>query len=322
MLARMLRLLCSTLVLALIQGASLVAAQDAPPELESELGPEPEPASGSTPAPEPRDDAAPAPAPSAPAPAPAPGPAPARAPAPRFEGQVSDDGAYESEPGGDDDDPYEGNRSKGSGFTMPAFSIRLDPFNWLIEGRLGIELEVAIWEFISFEMVPVFVANSEPPSFNFVGRDDPISQHSNGLGPIAGTSLGAGFWLSGKPLQGYVLRAIFTNYGFTYEARDRSGRFDRVDFTERRIVAFFGSHSRFGFFTISGGLGLGYDLNQQQRCFDDRGTTRVTAKTSGCADSGEQQILLDRVGRAVADLNGGFHPIYLEGRFSVGAVFD
>ena len=110
---------------------------------------------------------------------------------------------------------------------MPGFSIRVDPFNWLLEGRLGLELEVVAWKFISVELVPVFVANTEPPSFNFSGRDDPISQHSNGIGPISGASLGAGFWLSGTPLQGYVLRALLTNYGYTYEAKDGAGVFDQ-----------------------------------------------------------------------------------------------
>ena len=33
--------------------------------------------------------------------------------------------------------------------------VRIDPFNWLLEGRLGLELEIGILKFMSFEMVPV-----------------------------------------------------------------------------------------------------------------------------------------------------------------------
>jgi len=149
-----------------------------------------------------------------------------------------------------------------------------------------------------------------------------LSQHSNGLGPIAGTSIDAGFWLSGKPLEGYVLRAIFTNYGFTYKASDSGGVFDRVSHTERHFAVLFGSHMRIGFFTLAGGIGLGYELNQAQRCFVNRGSSIATAATSGCPSSHELQIELDRTGSQVADLNGGLHPFYVIGRFSLGVAFD
>jgi hypothetical protein len=249
-------------------------------------------------------------------------PAPPPPPEQRYEGQVGGDPsapAYEEDFGKDEDKSSE---PKGHGSSIPGFSIRMDPLNWLIEGRLGIELEVVAWEFITAELLPVFVVNDQPPALNFSGRDDPISQHSNGLGPIAGASIGAGFWLSGKPFEGYVVRAIFTNYAFTYRASDSSGVFDTVHHTERQIVAYIGSHSRFGFFTIAGGIGLGYELNQQQRCFVNLGSSNMMASSSGCPDSGELHILLDRKGNSVADLNGGLHPIYLMGRLSLGVAFD
>lgn len=284
----------------------------APPWVESQPPPAP------APEPAPADQALPPPPPPAQAP-------PAPPPSQRYEGQVGPD---ESQPAYEDDfesnDPY-ADKSSGGGFDMPGFSIRMDPFNWLIEGRLGFELEVQAWKFISVELVPVLVVNDEPPSFNFSGRDDPISQHSNGLGAIAGASLGAGFWLSGTPFEGYVLRAILTNYGFVYKASDRVGTFDRVEFTERRLMVFFGSHSRWDFFTLSGGIGLAYELNQQQRCFRENSNGSVDTddvRTSSCPDDGEQHILIEPDGGAVADINGGFHPIYLEARFSLGVVFD
>jgi hypothetical protein len=245
-------------------------------------------------------------------------PAPER---PRYEGEVGSEGGtdYAEDYGASDEPPPD---DSGGGFKMPGFSIRFDPFNWLLEGRLGIELEVVVWKFISVEMVPVFVANTEPPSFNFAGRDDPISQHSNGLGPISGASLGAGFWLSGTPLEGYVLRALFTNYSYTYQASDSIGVFDKVNHTERWFELLIGSQSRFSFFTIAGAIGLGYELNQDQRCIVNRGLPTMMAATSGCPDEDELQIRTERDGSSIADLNGGLHPFYIVGRFSLGVSFD
>ena len=46
----------------------------------------------------------------------------------------------------------------------------MDPFNWLLQGRLGIELEVGLLDLISFELVPVFVVNDKPPVINVRAR--------------------------------------------------------------------------------------------------------------------------------------------------------
>jgi len=261
---------------------------------------------------------------------------------PQYDGQVGADGRahYTGEPPEEDygyeDASYppaepEENSRDGDGFTMPPFSIRLDPFNWLIEGRLGLELEVGVLDFMTIELTPILLANEEPPTFNFAGREDPLSQESNGLGPIAGASLGVGFWLGGQPLNGYVVRVMLTNVGITYKSSEGNIEFDKVTHTERRFVVMLGSHSRFGFFTIAGGIGLGYELNQGTRCFRDVSTSTnegSVATSSGCADDGELQIALDRPSvngpsnLEVADLNGWLHPIYLEGRFSIGVSFD
>jgi hypothetical protein len=233
-------------------------------------------------------------------------------------------GQYQQQPGYGQPPPPR--RSGGGGWTRPDISIRLDPFNWLLEGRLGLELEVEVWEFLSVEVVPVFVANTQPPSFNLRGRDDVLSQHSNGLGPLAGASIGAGFWLMGTPFEGYFLRAIFTNYGYTYESSDDAGRIDQVSHTERHLVFMFGSQSNFGPFSISFGLGLGYELNQQERCFPEGVSTVDDALTSDCDD--ELDIALERPENLspgerlpVGHLNGPLHPIYLGGRISLGFTF-
>jgi hypothetical protein len=203
------------------------------------------------------------------------------------------------------------------------FSIRLDPLNWLLLGRFKVELEMGVWKFISVELIPVFVTAAGPILLNYSRLDGVLSQHSRGLGPMPGVSLGVGFWLSGEPFSGYVVRLNFTNYAYTYRAADSGGAFDEVQFTERRLAAFFGSHSRFGPFTLAGGFGLGLELNQQERCglvsTGEGEDFHISGRTSDC--HGKQLIALNRDLTEVADLNGPLHPVYFEARFSIGLVF-
>jgi hypothetical protein len=199
---------------------------------------------------------------------------------------------------------------------MPAFSVRADPLNWLIEGRLGLELEAELWKFVSVELVPVFVVNSEPPLFNWSGREDTLTQHSNGLGALSGTSIGLGFWLNGKPFEGAVLRAIFTNYGFTYRAEDDAGTIDEVSHTERQVYGFFGTMNRWGAFTLATGIGLGVELNKESRC--------PAPYSDEQCDDDELLIKVDRRSPepTVHDLNGWLHPVQLMGRLSLGVTID
>ncbi|MCE7892524.1 MAG: hypothetical protein DYH12_22930, partial [Sorangiineae bacterium PRO1] len=205
------------------------------------------------------------------------------------------------------------------GFEMPPFSVRVDPFNWLLEGRLGLELEVGLLDFLSIEVVPVFVANDRPPTLNFRGAAD-VYQASNGLGPISGATVDVGLWLDGKALRGYVIRLGMTNYGYEYSTKDNAGPIDSVEVTEREVFFMFGSASRWGAFTISGGIGLGLHLKKQQRCFPEGATSVAQATTSGCDD----QLLLSRTRDVsdLVDLNGPIFPADLFGRFSLGVSFD
>lgn len=203
---------------------------------------------------------------------------------------------------------------------MPPFSVRIDPFNWLLEGRLGLELEVGILKFMSVEVVPVFVANEKPPTLNLSGAPDTLRQESNGLGPISGASLDVGFWLEGKALQGYVIRLGVTNYGYAYRTEDDAGEIDSVETTEREVFFMFGSQSNWGAFTIAGGIGLGLHLNKDQRCFPDGATNVGQVTDQNCDD--ELQIAADRNLENVVDLHGGLFPADLFGRFSLGVVFQ
>jgi hypothetical protein len=230
-------------------------------------------------------------------------------------------GGYQQQPGyGGYNDPYAPpppppRKPDDGGFEMPDFSVRVDPLNWLIQGRLGFELEVEVWEFISFELVPVFVVNDSPPSFNLRGREDTVTQHSNGIGALSGASFGAGFWLNGKPFEGNVLRVVLTNYGYEYRAEDSTGPIDSLEHTERHFYGMFGSHHKWGFFTLAFAFGLGVELNQQERCYD--------SATGGFTDSGcdgELQLLVGR-DNTIMDLNSFLHPIQVTGRISLGFVF-
>jgi hypothetical protein len=204
---------------------------------------------------------------------------------------------------------------------MPHFSVRVDPFNWLLRGLLGFELEVQTpIKFMTVELVPVFVASEQPPVFSLAGRDDVLSRQSDGVGALAGTSIGLGFWLKGDPFEDYVLRAVFTNYGYGYKATDSAGAvFDQVSHVERHFYVMFGSVSRYGAFTIAGGLGLGVELNKEKRCFVLDDDDQVVA-TRDCRDQ-EFLIKLDPNASSVADLSGGLGGVQIIGRISLGVSF-
>jgi hypothetical protein len=278
--------------------------------------PAPTPAPAPVPAPAPTPSPAPAPAPAAPAPAPvAPAPPPPAPPPPAPAAEPPPPPIYEPPP-----PPAPPSDER----TIPEISIRADPFNLLIDGKLGIELEVAVLKWMTVELVPIFVVNDQPPSFGYFTGPEGIKRTSNGLGPIAGTSIDVGFWLEGKAMKGNVLRVVFTNYGYEYSAP-----LDRVTHTERHLYGFFGQHSRWGAFTIAGGLGLGVELNKQRRCYvranpDSPGNLARFNPSNQC-DENALFLRTDKepVGFVpqVVDLSGGLGGVQIIGRFSLGVVF-
>lgn len=280
-------------------------AQGAPPPT-GEMPPL-EPAPTPPPAAPPESQAvAPAPAPPTPPPA---APPPAAPP------------AYEPPPPHEPPPPPAPPEREKGGF--PPFSVRVDPFNWLLYGLLGFELEVETpLEFMSVELVPVFVTNDQPPMFSLSGRDDVLSRESNGIGALAGTSIGLGFWLRGEAFRGTVIRAVLTNYSYGYQATDSEGVFDQVSHVERTFYGMFGSFSRYGAFTIAGGFGLGVDLNKEKRCFVLEGAEIVA--TRDCRDQ-EFLIKLSRNpeggSQPAADLTGGLGGVQILARISLGVSF-
>jgi hypothetical protein len=252
---------------------------------------------------------APSPAapPAAPTPTSAP-PSPAAYPAyPEPQPYAAQSNAY---PGGDPPPPP---RNPDDGFQRPDISVRVDPFNFLLEGRLGLELETQVYKFLTLEIVPVFVTSQKPPTLNYASYEkSSLHQKSNGWGALSGAALDAGLWFGGKPFNGYVLRAGFTNYAYTYESNyGTPTQYDSVSHTDRQFFAMIGSHNRWGAFTIAGGIGLAYELNKQNRCLDTLGEV--------ACDDDKLQIRLTDTG--TYDLHPFLYPFDLLARFSLGVVF-
>lgn len=193
--------------------------------------------------------------------------------------------------------------------------MRVDPLNWLIYGRLGLELEVAVWKFMSIEMVPVFVTNDHPPAMNLGSFPGNLYQDSNGIGAMSGTSIGAGFWLNGKPFDGTVLRFYYANYGYKYTTKTDAGALiDEATHTDRHLVGYLGSHHKWSFFTLATGIGVGVEMNRQRRCSDPPFYT--TIKTDCSKDVFELKLPGSTV-----NIYDWLHPVYLSFRLSLGVVF-
>jgi hypothetical protein len=203
------------------------------------------------------------------------------------------------------------------GFQVPEFSVRVDPFNWLLEGRLGLELETQVYKFVSVELVPVFVTSHSPPTLNYDSYSSVLTQSSNGIGAISGAAIDAAFWFEGKPFRGYALRTGFSNYAYTYNSSDSGVAVDSVSHTDREFFVMLADSSRWGAFTIGGGFGLGYELNQQNRCFT---SDSLDAPATSTCPKDQLLIRVDQSGN-VADLNGFLYPFDLLVRFSLGVVF-
>jgi hypothetical protein len=208
---------------------------------------------------------------------------------------------------------------------IPPFSIRIDPLNWLLDGKLGLQLEVGIWKFLSFEMVPIFVTTGTPPTLNlFRSFGGSLRQESNGLGALSGSSFELGFWLGGHPLKGTVLRAVFENYGYTYRTD-----IDYVSHTSRVLMGMIGSASRFGAFTLNGDFGIGVDLNKEERCYSSVFTASgyISQDTPGAptgSGCGELQVVDTSSAGAfpIYPVSAPLYPAVFEFRLSLGVTID
>jgi hypothetical protein len=193
---------------------------------------------------------------------------------------------------------------------IPDFGVRIDPLNWLLFGRMGLELEVELLEWLTAEAVPEFVTDEEP----VLGLPRTVSQSSEGLGAMSGASVDLGIWLSGDSFNGNVIRVGFGSHSLHYESEYG----DSVNFTEQRIAVLFGSHRTWDWFTIAGAFGLSYETNDEQRCFPD---VNDVPSSTGCDDEG---VLLRTTSDPRDDFPvGGFiYPYDFMFRFSLGVAID
>ncbi|MBX3184676.1 MAG: hypothetical protein KIT72_05310 [Polyangiaceae bacterium] len=201
---------------------------------------------------------------------------------------------------------------KSKGFELEGWAVRLDPLNWLLQGRLPISGDIALTEWFSVELRPVFVVNEQPPMLNFKGVDDTIYQESSFIGAMSELSVAASFWLE-APLEGYVLRGVLNYASYDFVAKDNQGEFDRVTDSGAQVLFFFGSYGKYGPISIGGGIGLGTHLGSGERCLD--GATRP----NGC--DRELHIRVNR-GGSFGDIRNGLYPIILDTRLEFGVVFN
>ena len=301
----------------ILEGSAL--AQGAAPPASAAFPPSPTEQAPSV-APLPPAAVAPAPAPLPTPPTPPPGSNAAAGPAypePQPYGQArrsEETASPDGYPGGDPPPPP---KNPNDGFQRPELSVRIDPLNLLLEGRLGLELETQVYKLLSLEIVPVFVTTKQPPTYNYSKHDGHLSQESNGLGAISGAAIDAGIWFGGKPLEGNVLRLGLTNYAYTYSTSVDGGTSDSLSHTDRQFFAMYGSHSRWGAFTLEFAFGLAYELNQKDRCYV-KGVATTTCSTHSLelktAENGSGQP-------SVLDIQSLLYPFDFLGRISLGVVF-
>jgi len=190
-----------------------------------------------------------------------------------------------------------------------------------LEGQLGVELEVGVLDWLSVETVPVFVADETPPWLNFGGGDSRVYQHSDGWGAMTGASIGVNFWPK-HVFKGYVIRTGFMSHAMKYDTKLDSGTvYDSVSHTQRELYAMIGSMERWGAFTISGGIGLGYDLNKESRCY--KGSSAVLQRDKFAdGDCDEIQLGVPSSGVALASVTPFTYPWEILARFSLGVTID
>jgi hypothetical protein len=132
-----------------------------------------------------------------------------------------------------------------------AWSIRFQLLN-LLFGRVTGELEYAFAGPFSVVLLPEYVFNQ------------PIDNRPDGLSAKGGgVAAQFAFWVEGRPLRGYFLKA---HTG--YRSITITGPYDEIAVPATEIGAMFGSQSVYGgWFTLSGGFGVVYDLQSKDRPF-------------------------------------------------------
>jgi hypothetical protein len=135
-------------------------------------------------------------------------------------------------------------------------SIRLQALD-LLFGTLGGELEYAFAGPVSIGIAPQYV-------FADWRQNSSIGVKGKGAGIIGEL----GFWIEGRPLRGYYLKARLQHTSVTFHSYQPDGvtEIQSVDVPETIVGVMFGSQSIYaGWFTVSGGFGIGYDLKADDK---------------------------------------------------------
>lgn len=216
--------------------------------------------------------------------------------------------------------------------------MRVDPLNWILYGRLGLELEIEAFEWLTVQAVPMFVVSEQPVVFN---QADDIYQKGDGLGALAGASLGLGLWLDGDSFNGTVLRPAFIFNAIEYRSEaleDLDGGslggvaagevIDKATVKQQRLSLTIGSHRTWGYFTFAGAFGLEYELNKDRRCIAQVGDIyEASTDESVCTDDDEFILAREPLGtnakpEAQANLLNDLHPFDIAASISLGFVLD
>jgi hypothetical protein len=145
----------------------------------------------------------------------------------------------------------------------------------LLFGRVTGEVEYAFAGPFSLALVPEYVFG------------DPAQDKAYGV-TASGAGIGGelGFWVEGRPLRGYFLKA---HAG--YRSIKFKSNIDEVSVPATQLGAMFGSQSIYaGWFTLSGGIGVVYDFQSEDRTFlavhPSGGPVRYTIGASGLFGNG------------------------------------
>ena len=205
-------------------------------------------------------------------------------------------------------------RPKSEGFEMPPFSIRIDPFIWLVRRQARhSSSRSGSYKFRQRRARAALRRERAATDLQLLRRTarSPCRASRTASGRSREPRSGSASGSAGKPLEGNVLRAIFTNYAYHYVATDERGEFDNVSHVERHLFGYFGSHSKWGAFTLAGGFGIGVRAQPSRtRCFrnDPPAYTPTTTGLSGrrASDQG-RSTHASAPGRLSAVASDGIH---------------
>jgi hypothetical protein len=133
-----------------------------------------------------------------------------------------------------------------------SWSLRFNVFD-LVFGKLSGEIEHAFGNQLSIVVGPEYIFA------------DPRQDSSLGITASGGGLYGEiGYWLEGRPLRGYFLKAHVGYRSVVFHSE-----LQRLHVPETLIGAMFGSQTIYaGWFSLSGGIGVAYDLNAEDRQID------------------------------------------------------